>query len=208
MAPHGLPVRKGPLCSCWLLSEIYPSCCSSRDQSIPLPEACSKQGSCVAAYTAAGRSVCQASTCAKCSSPCRVCAWLPGSVQQMFSSCWWARPIYSVGLLPPAPCPVQTAPCSHSMVFHVVNSQTPDLNTSPVSHLVSTVSTTLERATVSSMSQPTCPAQPGNVSSQQHHKLRHAAARHRHRPNTCQNILEASLSHTESTKQTVLSSRI
>ena len=45
VAPHGLPVRKGPLCSCWLLSVIYPSCCCSKDQSIPLPEACSKKAS-------------------------------------------------------------------------------------------------------------------------------------------------------------------
>ena len=45
VGPHGLPVRKGPLCSCWLLSVIYPSCYCSKDQSIQLPEACSKKAS-------------------------------------------------------------------------------------------------------------------------------------------------------------------
>ena len=125
VAPHSLPVRKGPLCSCWLLSVIYPSCCCSKDQSIPLPEACSKKASHLQHARLQAHQLNKPSTSANCRSPCRVCAWLLGSVQQRFPSCWWPKSIYSFGLLPPDPCPV----CSHSMVFHVVNSQTPDLST-------------------------------------------------------------------------------
>ncbi len=43
MASQGLPVRKGPLSSCWLLSVIYPSCSCLKDQPLPLPDACSKK---------------------------------------------------------------------------------------------------------------------------------------------------------------------
>ena len=116
-------MRKGPLCSCWLLSVIYPSCYCSKDQSIQLPEACSKKASHLQHARLQAHQLNKPSTSANCRSPCRACAWLLGSVQQRCPLCWWAKPIYSFGLLPPDPCPV----CSHSMVFHVVNSQTPDL---------------------------------------------------------------------------------
>ena len=42
VALHGLPVRKGSLCSCWLLSVIALPCCCPRDRPVLLPEACGK----------------------------------------------------------------------------------------------------------------------------------------------------------------------
>ena len=108
VAPHGLPVRKGPLCSRWLLSVIYTSCYCLKAQSIQLPEACSKKASHLQHARLQARQLAKPSTSANCSFPCRICAWLLGSVQQMFPSCWWAKPLYSFGLLPPGPCPVQS----------------------------------------------------------------------------------------------------
>ena len=84
MASQGLPVRKGPLSSCWLLSVIYPSCSCLKDQPLPLPDACSKKVS---------MQGCQADQLAKSpplqkySPPCPICAWLLAIVQHMFSCC-------------------------------------------------------------------------------------------------------------------------
>ena len=60
VAPHGLPVRKGSLCFCWLLALIESSCCCPKDQPMLLPEACSKEVSHLQQAQLPGRSASQA----------------------------------------------------------------------------------------------------------------------------------------------------
>ena len=74
VALQDLPARKSHLCSCWLLSVMYASCCCSKDQRMLLPEACSMKVSHLQHAWLQADQLAKPSTSAKCNFPFRICA--------------------------------------------------------------------------------------------------------------------------------------